>query len=464
MHRSDGLDSVLLQYTRDKVALLDEDGVFNYVNEACREMLGYEPEELIGTSGFDYIHPDDREAAMQAFGEVIASEQPEVAQHRYRFRAADGSYVWMESRFSNVTDEEIGGYVISSRDITDQVEAEREQDIAETRLQTISETIGDVVWMFSADWDEVLFINPAYEDTYGQPVERVREEPESFVEAVHPDDLPKVEAAMAKLSAGESVSVEYRVNPRRNYDTFVWVQGEPVIQDGEVTEIVGFTRDITDRRRRERQLLVMDNLLRHNLRNDLTSIFGQTELIVHEGDEASAERATVIRRKGEELLESAEKQRTIIDLLTQSPQPTAIPVETLIQDAVAAVSETYPEASIAVSVPEGTRVRALSEVKAALVELIENAAEHDPTGSPAVEISVADADPVRIQIADSCPSIPETEFQVLTGDREMDSMYHSSGMGLWLAYWAVDLSEGWIDFERADESGNVITITLPADD
>jgi len=370
----------------------------------------------------------------------------------------------MESRFSNVTDDEIGGYVVSSRDITEQVEAEREQDIAETRLQTISETIGDVVWMFSADWEEVLFINPAYEDTYGQSADRVREHPESFVDAVHPDDVATLEAAMAKLSAGESVSVEYRVNPKKNYDTFVWVQGEPVIQDGEVTEIVGFTRDITNRRRRERQLLVMDNLLRHNLRNDLTSIFGQTELIVRDGDDESAERARIIRRKGEELLESAEKQRTIIDLLTQSPQPTAIPVETLIQDAIAAVGETYPEASIAVSVPEGTTVRALAEVKAALVELIENAAEHDPTGSPAVDISVTDADPVRIQIADSCPSIPETEFQVLTGDREMDSMYHSSGMGLWLAYWAVDLSGGWIDFKCADESGNVITIHLPAAD
>lgn len=460
MRRSEDLESTLLQYTRDKIALLDDAGTFRYVNDASREILGHDPEELVGTNSFEYIHPDERERAVKVFGDVIASDEIRTETYRYRFQAADDSWVWLESRFSNVTDESLSGYVISSRDISDQVEAERSQTVAEGRLRKISETIGDTVWMFSADWSEVLFVNPAYEETYGQSVEELYDDPTSFLDAVHPEDVPKVKSAMESLSAGESVNLEHRVDPENNYETFVWVQGEPVIEDGEVTHIVGFTRDITDRHRRERQLLVMDNLLRHNLRNDLTSIFGQAKLIARNGDEISAERARTIRRKGEELLESAEKQRTIIDLLTASPQSMSIDVDTLVSDAVEIVEDANPDVSVCVELMTETTVSALREVKAALVELVENAVEHDASGDPTIEISVTDDSPVRVRIQDSCPPIPETEFRVLTGEREMDSMYHSSGMGLWLAYWAVDLSDGRIEFERS-ESGNLITILLP---
>ena len=461
MRRSDDLDSILLRYTRDKIALLDETGEFKYVNEACREILGYDPEALIGTDAFEYIHADERETAIEMFADVITSEAVRTETYRYRFRAADGSWVWMESRFSNVTDDSLDGYVISSRDVTDQVAAERGQDVAENRLQKIAETISDVVWMFSGDWKEVLFMNPAYEETYGQSVEALQTDPTSFLDAVHPNDVSQVKQAMETASNGESVNVEYRVNPSTNYDTFVWVQAEPITENGAVTHIVGFTRDVTDLHRRKRQLLVMDNLLRHNLRNDLTSIFGQAELIIRDGDEESAERARLIRKKGEELLESAEKQRTIIDLLTESPDPVDISLETLVEDALTVIERTHPEITVSAAVSPEITVLALCELKAAIVELVENAIEHDPSGTPTVTITAQDSSPATIRIEDSCPPIPETEYRVLTGDREMNSMYHSSGMGLWLAYWAVDLSDGWIEFEHLDDDGNAITIHLP---
>jgi len=88
--------------------------------------------------------------------------------------------VWLESRFTDLPNDTLEGYVVSSRDISRQVAAERDRRTAESRLQTIAGTVGDVLWMFSSDWTELLFVNPVYEDVFGQPVEDLEANPHVF--------------------------------------------------------------------------------------------------------------------------------------------------------------------------------------------------------------------------------------------------------------------------------------------
>jgi signal transduction histidine kinase len=63
-------------------------------------------------------------------------------------------------------------------------------------------------------------------------------------------------------------------------------------------------------------------------------------------------------------------------------------------------------------------------------------------------------------IEDDARPIPEMEANVLRGDHEMTAVYHSTGLGLWLVYWIVELSEGWLTVESSAE-GNRIRITIP---
>ena len=137
---------VLLDHAQDKIALLDDHGEFIYVNSAVEGMLGYEPAGLVGTNTFDYIHPDAVETVREQFTETITSDEYTAGSLEYRFRAADDSWVWLESRMSNVTDESLDGYVVSSRDVTERVTAERECEQISTRLRELSATTGDVLW------------------------------------------------------------------------------------------------------------------------------------------------------------------------------------------------------------------------------------------------------------------------------------------------------------------------------
>ena len=455
---------LLLDQAQDKVALLSVDGVYTYVNAAAEGILGFEPEELVGTNAFEYVHPDEREAVRRTFEGAIRTDEFTEVTTEYRHRTRDGSWVWLESRMSNLTDGELDGFVISSRDVTDRVEAEREREEATAHLREIAAVSSDVLWMFDADWSELLFANPAYEEIYGASIDEVRGDPSTFLDAIHPDDRPAVEEAMEALSAGSSVDMEYRVNAAENYKRWVWVQGEPIVEDGEVVRITGFTKDVTDRRRRERQLVVMDNLLRHNLRNDLNIVLGKVEELEAEVPE-SGEHTAVIRRVGESLLNTAEKEREVIELITDQRETDPIDLRSVVEEAVETVRERHPEGSIAVEELDAVVVDGRCELRSAVIELLENPFQHSDDGAPAVTVGLRRTEAgAELVVEDDLPPIPAVEVDVLTGDHDMSQVYHSSGLGFWLVYWSVELSNGDIavDTDTAGGGrGNRVTVSLP---
>jgi PAS domain S-box-containing protein len=315
--------------------------------------------------------------------------------------------------------------------------------------------------MFNADWSELLFVNPVYEDVYGGSLEELERNPDAFFDTIHPEDVPAVRDAMDCLSEGRSVNMEYRVNPDKDYNVWVWAQAEPIVTDSEVVRITGFTRDITDRYRRERQLYVMDNLLRHNLRNDMSIILGNAQLIEERAPEVS-DRTAVIRRTGEELLASAEKERDIIELLTERVSPERVDICDAVSEAVETVRDRFPDAHIDVSFHGEAFAVVLDEIRLGLVELVENAVVHGESDEPSVHVAVEPLeDSVVVIVEDDAPPMPEIESRVLTGDHEMSDVYHSTGLGLWLSYWVVELSNGKIDVRSKPEGGNKIRLTLP---
>jgi PAS domain S-box-containing protein len=454
-----GPAEALLEHARDKIVVLDEAGAFRYLNRATVDIIGFDPADLRGENAFEYIHPDDRERVLSRFERVVTGED-DHGTIEYRHRTAGGSYVWLESRIAELTEPEVG-YIVSSRDITERIRAERERDETAERLEELAAKADDVLWMFSADWSELLFLNAAYEPIYGQSAEAIRADPRKFLDAIHPDDRPAVRDAMAQLSAGESVDMEYRVNPRQDYSRWVWVQAEPIYEQGDVVRIVGFTRDVTARRRRERQLRVIDTILRHNLRNDLNTVIGHAEYVAEHPEDEPPAHADAIQRTAQALLRKAEKQRRTIELLTDPVTPSCIDVTTAIEDAVRRVEDHFPGADVETDLPPSLEVCAIGEIGTAIRELLGNAAKHANGSAAWIHVTAARVDDrCVVEIEDACPPIPDYEYRVLTGEQEMDGVTHTSGLGLWLVYWVVDLSDGTISFET-DEDGNTVTVSLP---
>jgi PAS domain S-box-containing protein len=102
----------------ETIALLGADGAIRYISPAIIRISGYAPEERLGRSGFELIHPDDLPVARRVFAELIG--QPGArAGLEVRARGKDGAWRWIETNSHNLlADPSVGAVIVSFRDIT----------------------------------------------------------------------------------------------------------------------------------------------------------------------------------------------------------------------------------------------------------------------------------------------------------------------------------------------------------
>jgi diguanylate cyclase (GGDEF)-like protein/PAS domain S-box-containing protein len=127
-HESAAQYRLLADNATDVIVRCDFDGTRRYVSPAAKRLLGFEPEELLGTKAIDFVHPQDARAfARQVKLMERGTLEHAVSQHRYRRK--DGAWVWVEVSFNRTTDPATGaadGYVAVIRDIAKRKEAERQ--------------------------------------------------------------------------------------------------------------------------------------------------------------------------------------------------------------------------------------------------------------------------------------------------------------------------------------------------
>jgi PAS domain S-box-containing protein len=159
-------------------------------------------------------------------------------------------------------------------------------------LGQLFESTADVLWMFSADWTEVLFINGAYEDLWGRESAALERDPTDFLEGIHPDDRDEVHAAMERVAGGRSAEMEFRVDPTGDYSRWVWTRARPIRDEaGDVVHIAGVSRDVTERSEYERELRRQNerldefaSVVSHDLRNPLSVARGRVSLALEDCD------------------------------------------------------------------------------------------------------------------------------------------------------------------------------------
>lgn len=106
------------------VTVLNPDGTIRYVSPAMEKVLGYPPEERLGQSGFELLHPDDRTQVQEALATVLQTpEEPLSIEVRGRHR--DGSWRVLDVTGSALRNEEGGatGVIVNARDVTERVRA-----------------------------------------------------------------------------------------------------------------------------------------------------------------------------------------------------------------------------------------------------------------------------------------------------------------------------------------------------
>lgn len=126
---------LMAENSSDMISKHDTAGTFIYVSPACRTLLGYEPEELTGTSATPLIHPED---ANQLIGLLATPTWDDMTTtFHYRARRKNGEYVWLETTarlfFDKISQKQ--EFQASSRDITERKQSQEALQKAHTDLQ-----------------------------------------------------------------------------------------------------------------------------------------------------------------------------------------------------------------------------------------------------------------------------------------------------------------------------------------
>ncbi|MDQ3913119.1 MAG: PAS domain S-box protein [Actinomycetota bacterium] len=117
----------LVENASDIIMALAADGTVRYSSPAVERMLGYRPEELVGTRIFGLVHPDDVERALSRFAEIVA--RPGVhPPFEFRVLHKDGSWRYLEHVVNNLLDDTaLNAVVVNSRDVTERKRGEEEK-------------------------------------------------------------------------------------------------------------------------------------------------------------------------------------------------------------------------------------------------------------------------------------------------------------------------------------------------
>lgn len=146
---------VLIENVSDVITVIDEEGIVTYTSPSVRSILGYRPEELVGSSLLDLVHAADRP---DAIGESVELRDgtSERTRFEYRIRHRNGSWVVFEGVAVDLLENDIvGGIVINSRDVT-------ERNAREDELERTNQRLDDFAGVVSHDLRNPLGLAKTY--------------------------------------------------------------------------------------------------------------------------------------------------------------------------------------------------------------------------------------------------------------------------------------------------------------
>jgi len=439
------------------IFITDPDGVIEYANPAFEEITGYDRSEILGKTPSVLQSGETPTEYYEKLWETISDGS--VWRGEIVDRRKDGELYTAFQTIAPITDDagDVEAFVAVQTDITERKELQdrlaRHRDI----VQRLEDPI-----MLQDETGGFELVNDALVEFAGVPeAELLSEDEHRFMDGATAGTIERKKETVVDTEE----SVRYSVSPtfeesgkEATFDTSRY----PYYDDeGELSGTIAICRDVTELEERTRQLRVIDNVLRHNLRNDLTVVCGLAEQIRSAADGEIADAADRIYTQADDLMTTGEKSRSITDLLSEGPTLATVDVATSVRSVAAEIAERNPNATIDVESPETAIGETTLRIREAIEELARNAIVHNDREEPTIEFRVGvSGESVTISVVDDGPGIPEMDRDVLLTGRAIDDLYHGSGLGLWLVYWIVKRSNGSIDVSDAEPRGSNVTITL----
>ncbi len=294
----------LIENSNDIFWKLKPDFTYDYISPAVKNLLGYPPDDLIGASAIDRLHPEDAER----IGTLLATRleqqdfRPETIVVRQKDK--DGVYQYLEvGAYWVLNEDNTPSHVQGvSRKVTDRINAEKAVRESEARFRLLAENTLDCIWTMDLTGN-FTYINPAIynmsgftEDEWIGSNLKDHTTPEEF-ERLYSKILNAMKSFVStretKIRLFEAVMLR-----KDNSPVDVEVYGKLLLDNNKVVGIQGTTKDISDKKiieanlhqaRKMGYLGEMASGIAHEINNPLTGIITYSELLVEDYEEGSNE-------------------------------------------------------------------------------------------------------------------------------------------------------------------------------
>ncbi|RUT10159.1 hypothetical protein DSM106972_006540 [Dulcicalothrix desertica PCC 7102] len=252
---------------------LDADGKFIRINDTELQWLGYTRAEILHQRFVDFLTPESK----QVFYENFPNFKQQGCIHNLEFQmvAKDGSTRWFNLNATGIKDAK-GNFIISRStlfDIDERKRAEAALSHSEEKFRQLAENIQDVFWIADIANQQIFYVSPAYETLWGQRCESLYHNFGEWLNAIHPEDRPRVEQTLREKAPQGYLDHEYRVIHPDGSIRYIRDRAFPIKNEvGEIIRTAGIAEDITERQRVEEIKNEFISIVSHELRTPLMAI------------------------------------------------------------------------------------------------------------------------------------------------------------------------------------------------
>jgi diguanylate cyclase (GGDEF)-like protein/PAS domain S-box-containing protein len=273
LRKSEEYFKAIIQNSSDIVLILNKLGTITYASPSVERFLGYEPEELIGKRTLDLIVPEDKPKAIADFGRALLTKEIPIP-NVFRIRHKDGTERILEGIGNNLLDDPIvTGFVMNVRDITDRKQMEEDLRESEKRYRAVVENASDIVfWMDGTG--HITFVNQSGSRvTEYDKEELIGKNYSTFIRLDMRDEAINFFGRQFVKGIRNTYS-EYPILTKEGHEVWLGQNTQLIVKDGHVIGFQAVSRDISERKRMEKELEVSEKKYRElSIVDDLTQLY-----------------------------------------------------------------------------------------------------------------------------------------------------------------------------------------------
>lgn len=258
----------LVETTNDFVWEVDKNIVYTYASQGVQEILGYNPEEIVGKTLFDFMPKDEPTGIIEIMNEILSEKKPIRCLENINQRK-DGHLVVLETNGVPVFNAEgvFCGYRGINRDVTRRKQAEKALRETQLFIQRVTDAVPGIIYIYDFLERRIIYLNNQISLLLGYGEEEVKNLKQEFMSRLmHPEDFTRFEGYCGQflLATDEEVlDNEYRLKHANG--EWRWFSSRDTVftrgEDGSPQQILGTAQDITHRKLSEEMLKLRERAI-----------------------------------------------------------------------------------------------------------------------------------------------------------------------------------------------------------